>query len=258
MITADGERPITHATLWQTALAVCGALQARGVVAGEAIALMLPTGAEYFTAFMGVLLCGCVPVPIYPPAEAGQLEEHVRRHAKLLSNARVGLVVFGTLRRDVCFVAKRELLDQLIPRVFLQRVGALFVARDETVESVASAEAMATAVRAGEALVVFAEGTLTRAPGLMPFHLGGFLAAATAGAVTVPMAIRGTRSALRDGEWFSRRLPILVEVGPPIPVPAELKPSAAALRIRDSTRAFIAARCGEPDTQSDARPSSSQ
>ena len=77
VITADGEQPITHATLWQTALAVCGGLQARGVIAGEAIARMLATGAEYFTAFMGVLLCGCVPVPIYPPAEAGQLEEQV-------------------------------------------------------------------------------------------------------------------------------------------------------------------------------------
>ena len=80
---------------------------------------------------------------------------------------------------------------------------------------------MTAAVRAGEALVVFAEGTLTRAPGLLPFHLGGFLAAATAGVPTVPMAIRGTRSALRDGEWFPRRLPISVEVGPPIPAPAK-------------------------------------
>jgi 1-acyl-sn-glycerol-3-phosphate acyltransferase len=160
-----------------------------------------------------------------------------------------GLVVFAALPRDTCFIAKRELLDQLVPRVFLKRVGALFVAREENVESLAGADAMMAAVRAGEALVVFAEGTFTRAPGLLPFHLGGFLAAATSGAPTVPMAIRGTRSALRDGGWFPRRLPITVEVGSPIPVPTELKPFAAALRIRDSTRAFIAPRCGEPDTQ---------
>ncbi|MGO9931038.1 MAG: 1-acyl-sn-glycerol-3-phosphate acyltransferase, partial [Steroidobacteraceae bacterium] len=164
-----------------------------------------------------------------------------------------GLVVFATLRRGTCFVVKRELLDQLIPRVFLKRVGALFVAREESVESLASADAMSAAVRAGEALVVFAEGTFTRAPGLLPFHLGGFLAAASSGAVTVPMAIRGTRSALRDGGWFPRRLPITVEVGPPIPVPTELKSFAVALRIRDATRAFIAARCGEPDIQSEHR-----
>jgi acyl carrier protein len=162
-----------------------------------------------------------------------------------------GLIVLGTLRRDACFVAKRELSEQLIPRVFLKRIGVLFVAREETAESLAGAAAMTAAVRAGEALVVFAEGTLTRAPGLLPFHLGGFQAAATAGAVTVPMAIRGTRSALRDGHWFPRRLPITVEFGSPIPAPTELKPFAAALRIRDSTRTFIAARCGEPDTQSE-------
>jgi 1-acyl-sn-glycerol-3-phosphate acyltransferase len=162
-----------------------------------------------------------------------------------------GLVVFGTLRRDACFVAKRELLDQPIARVFLKRLGTLFVAREETLESVASAEAMIAAVRAGKGLVVFAEGTFTRAPGLLPFHLGGFLAAATAGAATVPIAIRGTRSALRDGQWFPRRLPITVNVGPAIWAPTDFKPLAAALRIRDATRAYIAARCGEPDTQSE-------
>jgi acyl carrier protein len=89
VVSADVKQPITYAALWQSALAVCGALQKPGIVAGDAVALMLPTGAEYFTAFMGVLLCGCVPVPIHPPAEAAQLEEHIRRHAKLLTNAQV-------------------------------------------------------------------------------------------------------------------------------------------------------------------------
>ena len=164
-----------------------------------------------------------------------------------------GLVVFGTLRRVACFVAKRELFGQFIARVFLNRVGVLFVARDESLESVAGADAMTAAVRAGEALVVFAEGTFTRAPGLLPFHLGGFLAAATAGVPTVPMAIRGTRSALRDGEWFPRRLRVAVEVGSPILAPSKLQPFAAALRVRDSTRTFIAAHCGEPDARSEPR-----
>ena len=89
LILSDGERSITHGMMWERALLLCGALQARGIVAGETIALMLPTGEDYFTAFMGVLLCGCVAVPIYPPAGAAQLEEHIRRHAKLLANARV-------------------------------------------------------------------------------------------------------------------------------------------------------------------------
>jgi acyl carrier protein len=90
LLAPDGERSITYADLWNRAAATCGALQTRGVVPGESIALMLPTGADYFTAFMGVLFRGCVPVPIYPPAHATQLEEHIRRHAKLLTNARPG------------------------------------------------------------------------------------------------------------------------------------------------------------------------
>ena len=164
-----------------------------------------------------------------------------------------GLVVLSVLRRDCCFIVKRELLDQPIPRLFLKRLGALFVARDETVESVASAEAMTAAVREGGALVVFAEGTFTRAPGLRPFHLGGFLAAAATGAPTIPMVICGTRSVLRDGQWFPRRGAIGVDVGPAISMPPGLAPLVAALQIRDSTRAYIAARCGEPDLRGESR-----
>jgi acyl carrier protein len=158
-----------------------------------------------------------------------------------------GLIALAILALPCCFIAKRELRDQRIPRVFLERLGALFVAREQTLESVASAEAMTTAVRHGEVLIVFAEGTFTRAPGLLPFHLGGFLAAAAAGAPTVPVAIRGTRSVLRDGQWFPRLGPIAVEIGPTIPAPSGLQPLAAALRIRDVARAHIAAHCGEPE-----------
>jgi 1-acyl-sn-glycerol-3-phosphate acyltransferase len=161
-----------------------------------------------------------------------------------------GLVVLSLLRRDCCFVAKRELLEQPIPRLFLKRLGTLFVARDETREGLASAEAMANAVRAGEALVVFAEGTFTRIPGLRPFRLGGFLAAATTGAPTVPVAIRGTRSVLRDGQWFPERGPVSLDIGPPLAAPAGREPIAAALEIRDAARAYIAAHCGEPDLPS--------
>jgi acyl carrier protein len=168
----------------------------------------------------------------------------IANHASYLD----GLVVLGLLRRNACFVAKRELQDRLIPRLFLRRIGAVFVAREQTLESANCAEDIAAAVRSGQALVVFAEGTFTRAPGLLPFHLGGFLAAATANAPVIPMAIRGTRSALRDGQWFPRRLAITVEVGAPISAPMGVKPFAAALDVRDHARTYIASHCGEPDT----------
>ena len=59
----------------------------------ECVAIMLPTSPEYFSTYLGVLRVGAIPVPIYPPARASQLEEHVLRHSGILDNARAVLLV---------------------------------------------------------------------------------------------------------------------------------------------------------------------
>jgi 1-acyl-sn-glycerol-3-phosphate acyltransferase len=91
----------------------------------------------------------------------------------------------------------------------------------------------------------FPEGGFERAPGLAPFHLGAFMAAAEAGLPVVPVALRGTRSILRADQWFPRRGRIVVTVGAPIRPPGT--GFEAALRLRDATRAQILAHSGEPD-----------
>ena len=84
---ARDPRPISHADLWQGAMRVAGGLNEHGLRAGQTVALMLPTGRDYFVSFFAVLLAGGVPVPIYPPARPEQLEDHLRRHAGILNNA---------------------------------------------------------------------------------------------------------------------------------------------------------------------------
>lgn len=54
---------------------------------------MLPTGAEFFTAFFGILSAGAVPVPIYPPMQLSQLEGYLRRQTKILRNAETKVLV---------------------------------------------------------------------------------------------------------------------------------------------------------------------
>ena len=54
---------------------------------------MLPTGREYFTAFMGTLMAGGVAVPIYPPTRPSGLEEHLRRQAAILGNSLAAILV---------------------------------------------------------------------------------------------------------------------------------------------------------------------
>ena len=77
-------RTLDYATLARAAEAIGAGLQARGVQPGQTVAIMLPTCREYFTSFFGVLAAGAIPVPIYPPARAAQIEDHLRRHGRIL------------------------------------------------------------------------------------------------------------------------------------------------------------------------------
>jgi len=81
------ERTLTYAELAEAARRVAAGLIARDIEPGDRIALMLPTGIDFFTGFFGALYAGAVPVPIYPPARLSQIEEHMRRQAGILRNA---------------------------------------------------------------------------------------------------------------------------------------------------------------------------
>ena len=165
----------------------------------------------------------------------------------------------AALRRRVRFVAKAELKENLYARWFLDGIGALYVDRFDVTRSVAHAGGLAGALRAGESILVFAEGTLHRMPGLLPFQSGGFMAAVEADAPVVPVVLRGMRSFMRDGTWFPRRVPIHVRIGPPVPPPAPGLPPdtdadtsdrsdwSRAVELRDRVRAWMLAHCGEPD-----------
>ena len=72
---------------------VAGALQALGIEPGERVALIFPTGREFFDAFFGILLAGAVPVPLYPPVRLGRLDEYHLRTAAMLQAADARLVL---------------------------------------------------------------------------------------------------------------------------------------------------------------------
>ena len=151
----------------------------------------------------------------------------------------------AALPPEGAFLAKRELSQSPLARLLLERLGTLFVERFDAEKSVADTQRALAAIRDGQSLLFFPEGTFDRAPGLRPFRMGAFYVAAQAGSPVVPVAIRGTRSMLRGDDWFPRRGAITITVRPPIaPDGADL---AAAVRLRDKVRREILAHCGEPD-----------
>ena len=145
------------------------------------------------------------------------------------------------------FVAKRELRDQFLARLFLTRLGCDFVERFDFQQGVADAERLQQSVAAGHAPVFFPEGTFTRIPGLAPFRLGAFLVAARNQVPVWPVALAGTRNVLRDGHWLPRRSVVRV-TGCPCIMPAG-SDWHAALRLRDAARQAILQHCGEADLQ---------
>ncbi|HYA80849.1 MAG TPA: 1-acyl-sn-glycerol-3-phosphate acyltransferase, partial [Methylocystis sp.] len=197
---------------------------------------ILNAGARGFFRLVGIPLSVDLDAPL-PETNA----IIVTNHSSYLDGAVMAAVCPGA----VAFVAKEELAKQLVAGSFLRRLGAIFVRRTDPAGGVADAGAALESARAGSRLVWFPEGTFSRMPGLLEFHVGAFLTAVQLGTPIIPVTICGTRSILRAGSWLPRRGAISVHVGAPIaPTGGDFE---AALALRQAVRAQILAHCGEPD-----------
>ena len=93
LLEEESGRDITYGQLLETASRVAGGLRDAGLRPDETVAIMLPTCADFFYAFFGVMLAGGVAVPIYPPARPDKIEEYVRRQVLILRNAEVRFLI---------------------------------------------------------------------------------------------------------------------------------------------------------------------
>ncbi len=151
-----------------------------------------------------------------------------------------GMLLVAALPQPFAFVAKNELQRQFIAGTYLTRLGALFVERFDAMRSVADATRLAEAAAQGRSLAVFPEGTFVARLGLLPFHLGGFLAAARAAVPVVPVMLRGSRAILPGNTWWPRRAEIDIEIGEPLlPAGDAGDIFAMAVRLREAARRVI-------------------
>ncbi len=188
--------------------------------------------------------------------EPGQACIFVSNHASYLD----GAAIMAAIPRRFSFVAKKELAEHFISGIFLRRIGCEFVERVAGERSVRDAQRLTEAALNGRSLWFFPEGTFTRQPGLLPFHLGAFLTAAETGLPVVPVSIRGTRSILRAESWFPRRGAIQIVISPPLN-PNQIRqqlesPSAwsVAVKLSHLARQAMLQKLGEPDLRHEQSP----
>jgi 1-acyl-sn-glycerol-3-phosphate acyltransferase len=141
------------------------------------------------------------------------------------------------------FVAKRALTQYPVIGTVIRKAEHLTIEKAGLSDRLAGADEVERQLRTGDRLLIFAEGTFVRRPGLLPFRLGAFRAAVDTERPIVPIALAGTRRVLPDGTWLFRHAPITVTIGAP------LKPQTAGwlemVRLRDATVDHIARACGE-------------
>ncbi len=90
----DGHsRTGSYADLLQEALAIGGALTNRGLRPGNHVALLVPEVAAFIRLFCGIIVGGFVPVPLAPPAQAGDVSTFRRRSSKLILASRAAALV---------------------------------------------------------------------------------------------------------------------------------------------------------------------
>jgi 1-acyl-sn-glycerol-3-phosphate acyltransferase len=156
------------------------------------------------------------------------------------------VVLMAALGSDYHFVAKAEVMSMPFVRTFMQKLGHFAFRREDPRERLQQAEEIEEALRRGESVFVFPEGTFTAQSGVRPFHLGAFKAAVAAQREIVPIALEGTRQALRDGTWLPRRSQISITICPPIAPPADAADWKEIVRVRDAAREIIARHAREP------------
>ena len=163
----------------------------------------------------------------------------VANHASYLDS----LILLSILPRNFSFVAKVEL--NRFSHWFLSRINAQFVERFDARQGTRDASHLAQVATQGTPLLFFPEGTFTRYPGLLFFHMGAFSTAAANDLKVVPITIRGTRSVLRSDDMFPRRGTVAVVIGEPITAPG--RDWDAAMTLRNHARREILRHLGEPD-----------
>ena len=158
-----------------------------------------------------------------------------------------GIVLAAVLppRFRYAFAAKREFARQLIPRLFLRGIGAVYVERYDVQQGAEDVGQFAAALQAGNVPVFFPEGAFDRRAGLKPFRTGAFAVAARAGVPVVPVAIRGARPILRDDSWLARQGAVTIIFG--LPLSALGSDWEATVKLRDAVRGEILRAGGEPD-----------
>lgn len=169
----------------------------------------------------------------------GNLPEPRDRAYVVVSNheSMADVMIIGGLPWEMKWLSKRAIGRIPCQGWMMRMAGDVFVQRRDEESRAEAFEKLRRWLLCGSPVMIFPEGTRSPTGEMLPFRNGAFRLAIETGAPVLPMAISGTRDALRKGSlafWPARpRLAIL----DPVPVeglgPEDIEP------LREKVRALI-------------------
>jgi len=163
----------------------------------------------------------------------------VANHASYLD----GIILTAALPAGFTYLIKHQMSSIPVAGFMLRRLGSAFVNREDMLDRKRSARAlMGLAVR-GDALGFFPEGTFDASPGLKPFQLGAFSAAARAKLPVVPIVIHGARHKLPSRRLLPSPGPLRVRICEPL----DSARHESARHLMHATRRAMLEHLDEPD-----------
>lgn len=156
------------------------------------------------------------------------------------------LILLAHLPAEARYVAKGEIASMPLVSTMAKRSGHFAFDRSDASARVAQSDEIESALRRGESVVIYPEGTFTLQTGVRPFQLGAFKAAADTGRAICPIAVRGAREILRDETYLPKPGNVELTVGPLIVPHAGSGNWQEIVRLRDETRKIIGRGAAEP------------
>jgi 1-acyl-sn-glycerol-3-phosphate acyltransferase len=125
-------------------------------------------------------------------------------------------LLLAAFDREIRFLAKHELGRIPVFGRSMRAAGNLFVDREDPRDAVRVIREAGTAMRRGEMIVIFPEGTRSSDGSIGEFKPGAFFIARKTGAPLVPVYIGGGAEALPKGTFIAHPASLVARVLPPM------------------------------------------